>query len=129
LTHRLTALEQQLQAREQQAQQEQQVAHVEAYVDAQLAGIDGLSKRAQDIIVSRAVALPPTPDGMPDIQAAHQEYVEWRNEEMKGWADSKRTHHISAVGGEGKQALPLDASRDERQEAMAQRFAELENGL
>ena len=107
LAQRLEALEAQIQQRDQQAQQATQIAQIEQHVEQQLAGLDGLDDSDREWIVNTAVAMPPTPEGMPDIQAAHEKFVAWETERQKKWAQSKRTHPFSPVGAEGTQQPDL----------------------
>ena len=126
LAAEVAALKQQFEAQNQQAQQAQQIAQIEAHVEQQLAGLDGLDDSDREWIVNTAVAMPPTPEGMPDIQAAHEKFVAWETARQKKWAATKRTsHRVSPTGEAGVQAPNLD-DRDARQQWMAQRFADLQ---
>jgi hypothetical protein len=107
LAKRLEALEQSLQQQNQQAAQAQQIAQIEAHVEAQLGTLDGLDDSDREWIVNTAVAMPPTAEGMPDIQAAHEKFVAWETERQKKWAASKKAHPFSAVGAEGTQQPDL----------------------
>jgi hypothetical protein len=126
LSEKIAALEGQLTQRQQQELESQQIAHIEQFVDSSLDAIEGLPAEARDWITARALSQPGTAEGLPDIQAAYHDFQQLENGLMKRWAESKRTHHISPVGGEGSKALDQIDDRSERQEAMAQKFAELE---
>jgi hypothetical protein len=122
LSEKVQQLEGHLTERQQHELQEREVARIEAHVDAQLDAIEGLDKADHDWIVSRAVALPATPDGMPDIQGAHQEFVAWTKGQQARWQQSKRAPHISAVGTAGSPALPTDATHQQRVDFMLERL-------
>jgi hypothetical protein len=69
---------------------------------------------------------PPTPDGMPDIRAAHSEFEALMTAQKKQWANTKRTQHISPVGQAGTQTPDLHSmTRDERHSWMAERYRAL----
>jgi vacuolar-type H+-ATPase subunit I/STV1 len=90
-------------------QQEQYVAQIEQSVEQQLDQLGDLSEPQKDWIVSRAIALPPTQDGLPDIQAAHTEFQALINAEKQSWAKSKpRSAFTSAAGQEATQVPDLD---------------------
>lgn len=90
-------------------QQEQYVATIEQSVEQQLEQIGGLTDKQKDWIVSRAIALPPTQEGLPDIQAAHAEFSELINTEKQSWAKTKpRSAFTSATGKEGTQVPDLN---------------------
>ena len=90
-------------------QQEQYVANIEASVEQQLEQIGGLTDKQKDWIVSRAIALPPTQEGLPDIQAAHSEFSELINAEKQSWAKTKpRSAFTTAAGKEGTQVPDLN---------------------
>lgn len=119
---RLEALEQQISQRDQQAAQQAQIAQIEQHVEQQLAGLDGLSERDQRWIVNQAVAMPPTPEGMPDIQGAYKDFQEWEAERQQKWASTKRTpHRVSPVGEAGTQVPDL-SDPEQRQEWMVAQY-------
>lgn len=107
LAAEVAALKQQFEAQNQQAQQAQQIAQIEQHVEQQLATLNGLDDSDREWIVNTAVALPPTAEGMPDIQAAYEKFTAWETERQKKWAQSKRTHPFSPVGAEGTQQPDL----------------------
>ena len=122
LAQRLEALEAQIQQRDQQAQQATQIAQIEQHVEQQLAGLDGLDDSDREWIVNTAVAMPPTPEGMPDIQAAHEKFVAWETARQQKWRESKRAPSIKAGGQAGIQAVPLDATHTDRVRAMVEKL-------
>lgn len=107
-----------------QARQAEWLARAEQHVEASLDAIDGLDKSDRDWIVGRAMALAPTPEGMPDIQAAHKEFAAWEQQRMKKWAASKKAHYFSPVGGEGTQQPDLDTHEGRVQYALGRLAAE-----
>jgi hypothetical protein len=103
---------------EAERQQAERVSEIETAVEKQLDDLKvGDDDSLRDWLVSRAIALPPTADGMPDVQAAYQQFESLMNAQKKQWATSKRTHHVSPVGQEGTQ-VP-DTSTHEGRVAIA----------
>jgi hypothetical protein len=119
---RLEELEQRFQQQSTQAQQQERLAELETLTEREL---DALKVPADDAvrdwIVSRAVALPPTEQGLPDVRAAYAEFEALINAQKKQWASTKRTHQFSAVGTEGTQTPDLD-KRQDRVDWMTQRL-------
>jgi len=107
LAARLETLEQQLAQQNQQAQQAQQIALIEQHVEQQLETLNGLDDSDREWIVNTAVAMPPTPDGMPDIKGAYDKFAAWETERQKKWVQSKRAHPFSPGGKEGTQQPDL----------------------
>ena len=103
-------------------QQQEQVAAIEASVEQQLERIGGLSDPQKDWIVSRAIALPPTQDGLPDIQAAHTEFQALINAEKQAWAKTKPRSAFTSAGGQEATQVPNLANREERQAWMLSRY-------
>lgn len=92
-----------------QQQQEQYVAQIEASVEQQLDQLGNLSDPQKDWIVSRAIALPPTQEGLPDIPAAHAEFQALINAEKQAWAGTKpRSAFTTAAGQQASQVPDLD---------------------
>lgn len=120
---RVAALEAQLAAQRDEQQSQAHLAHVETAVETQLDSIDGLDEGDKDWIVSRAISMPPTSDGLPDIQAAHQELVARDEARLKQWAATKRAPSFSPGGQAGTQTPNLD-NEAERVAWMTQRLAE-----
>lgn len=107
---KLEALEQRLTAQQQQQVEAQQIAQMEAAVETKLDELQVPDDDAlRDWLVSRAVALPPTPEGLPDVAAAHAEFEALIAAQKKQWAGTKRTHHVSPVGQAGTQTPDLDS--------------------
>jgi hypothetical protein len=102
---------------EAERQQAERVSEIETAVEKQLDDLKVADDSLRDWLVSRAIALPPTADGMPDVQAAYQQFESLMNAQKKQWATSKRTHHVSPVGQEGTQ-VP-DTSTHEGRVAIA----------
>jgi vacuolar-type H+-ATPase catalytic subunit A/Vma1 len=122
LRRELHALKEGFSQQQTQAQQQQQVALMEQHAEREMDSL-GLPQEdaVRDWIVSRAVALPPTSDGMPDIRAAHSEFEALVAAQKKQWAASKRTQHISPVGQAASQTPDLDSmSRSDRHAWMAE---------
>jgi hypothetical protein len=99
LRQRQERLEQALSQRDQQAQEAQYAAQVRAVVDERLSHMDGLDKADQDWVLAYAInALPPTQEGLPDLDQAHQVFQARELKRQKAWAQSKRAPRISPVG-------------------------------
>jgi hypothetical protein len=127
LAQKLQALEARLEQRDQQAQDQANIARIEAAVEQQLAQLpDGLSEKDKNWIVKGALGLDPTPEGVPDIQAAYQEFTEWESDRQKQWAATKKAPHVSAVGQQGTSAPDLDDPA-QRVAWMTERARELES--
>jgi hypothetical protein len=90
LAARQEALEQRL-AHEAETRQQEAMANE---VEARLAKLDGLDESDKDLVLARAIALPPGEDGLPDIQKAYDELTardQARVEAaMRDWAKRKR---------------------------------------
>jgi hypothetical protein len=86
LAQRLEQLEQQVASRSEEEQRAQQIAALEDYSERKLSEI-GLDEKdpASDWIVSRAIAMNPTPDGQLDIEGAHRELEALQTHLQKQW--------------------------------------------
>jgi hypothetical protein len=89
-------------------QQQEQIAVLEGIAEQNMDHL-GVPKddAVRDWIVSRAVALPATPEGHPNVEAAYQEFQQLIDSQKKQWASTKRTQHFAPGGGEGTQAPDL----------------------
>lgn len=115
LAQRLEKLEQTLSKQAEDAQQNARIAQVEQHVDTALAGLDGLDDSDRDWVVARAVALPPTEAGMPDIAAAHAEFVALEGRLKQRWATTKRAPQTVVGGTQATQAVdPATMTHQER---------------
>lgn len=99
-------------------QQEQQVARIEASVEQQLDKIGGLDEEDKDWIVSRAIALPPTSDGLPDIKAAYDQLVARDQKRLQSWAKTKPRSAFTSAGGQEGTQVPDLSNREQRQQWM-----------
>jgi len=109
---------------QQDATEQQQLAQVEAHVDAQMGALEGLDEADRDWVLSRALALDPDDQGMPDVRAAFADLVARDTRKQQAWGKTKKAPSISAVGQEGTQAPNLDNDH-ERQQWMAERLEQL----
>lgn len=103
--------EQYQQAQQQERQQEQRIAELEAFTEATLDKLGYENEKVREWIFSRAIALPPDEEGRPNIQAAHEQYLELIADEKKSWANSKRAPHVSQVGQAATQNPDLDTHK------------------
>lgn len=89
-------------------QQQEQIASLEAAAESAMDTLKvPADESVRDWLVSRAVALPATPNGTLDIEGAYREFGALMDAQKKTWADTKRTHAFSPGGGEGTQAPDL----------------------
>lgn len=90
LAAKLEALEGKLSQGEQQRQQENAAMEVEK----RLSKIDGLDDADKDLVLARAIAMPPGADGLPDVQAAYKALVDRDTARMQqyeaDWRAGKR---------------------------------------
>lgn len=95
--------------REQQEQQAH-LAQLESAVEAEMSelGIPEDAEVLRNMLVSRAVALPATENGRPDIKGAWAELQQLEQHFQQQWAQSKRAPSVPAVGQPGTQAPNLD---------------------
>jgi len=105
----------QVESREAQRQEEAQRAAQEAQLDQidqdcrkQLSELDGLDEEDRDWIYSRALTTHHTPEGLPDIQAAHEEFVARENARLQKYAQSKQAPHVPGSGTSATQVPDLD---------------------
>ena len=106
--------EQAVTQRQQQEAQEAQALQVRQLVDGEFKkwGLD--DEDGNDVIAYAINALPPTPEGLPDIWASYDRFQKREQERQKRWMQSKeRAPHISPIGGEGTPA-PQPATHEER---------------
>lgn len=93
---------------EQAATEQAYLDKIEADCNAQLAAIDGLDDDDRDWIFTRALTTHHTPEGLPDIEAAHKEFVERENARQRRWAESKTAPHTPGSGTSATQVPDLD---------------------
>jgi hypothetical protein len=118
---RLDRIEQALTARDQQEANATRAAEVREQVDARLDKL-GIDKDDQDWVLAYAInALPPTQDGLPDVEQAHQVFAAREDARQKAWAQSKRAPAISPNGQAATEVPDLD-DRQQRWEYMARRI-------
>lgn len=118
LAREIAAIKEQLAGRDQEAAHQAQIAQIEQHVEQKLTSLGDLDEKTRKRIVNDAVALPPTPEGMPDIDTAYREFQEWEMDRQKAWRESKRAPAIKAGGQVGTQAVPVDATHSQRVAAM-----------
>jgi len=125
VNERLTRIEQGLTAREQAENQAEHAAEVRAAVDQQLDQLK-IDKDDQDWVLAYAInALPPTPEGLPDVAQAHQVFQAREDARQRKWAQTKRAPHVAPNGQAATEVPNLD-NRQERWEYMARRLNENE---
>lgn len=95
-------------------QQQQQQQQVEMQSAAALHAIDGfeqMPEKAQDYVWRIAQTLPPTPDGLYDVNTAYQQFQELNSELQQSWASSKPKGPAPGSGPAATDVPPnLDAS-------------------
>jgi hypothetical protein len=93
-----------------------------ASIDEQFAALPaGLDDGDEQWIASRAGTLPPRPDGMPDIAAAHADYQALQTQLQKRWADTKNGPRSPLNGTEGNHdPFPEDLTGDALTRAMVE---------
>lgn len=121
---KLQALEERFEAQQQQEQEHARIAEIETAVERELDSLKVSDEELRDWLVSRAIALAPTADGLPDIQAAYQQFEALMTAQKKQWATTKRTHHVSAVGQEGTQVPDLTTHEGRVANAMSKLHAD-----
>lgn len=120
---RIARLEQQATARQQAELEATHAADVRTRVDAQLEKL-GIDRDDQDWVLAYAInALPPTQDGLPDVEQANQVFQAREDARQKAWAGTKRAPHISPNGQAATEVPNLD-DRNERWAYMARRMNE-----
>lgn len=123
---RLAQLEAAQEMRQQEALNAQQEALMRQTVDEQIANL-GVSEQDGNWILAYAVnALPPTNEGLPDLEQAHRLFVEREDARQKDWAKTKQAPHISPNGQAATEVPNLD-NRQERWEYMTRRLTENES--
>jgi hypothetical protein len=109
-------------------QQQQQIQALEEYSERKLSEI-GLAENdpARDWIVSRAIAMNPTPDGQLDIEGAHRELEALQTHLQKQWRETKRAPRAPGSGQAATQTKSLDdMSLQELQEWQLQQLHDME---
>lgn len=131
LERRLAAIEQQHQQTQAQAEQAQQLAAAEAHFNqsfTELATENGgqpLDPETQDLVVAKALTMPPDENGMPPVKEAYKVIEGFITGRQQKYAATKRTPHpFTPNGAEGTQQPDLDDPQ-QRQAWMAQRYADL----
>lgn len=112
----------QKQIEQQQRQEMERLQQVETHVEQQLAELDGLDDADKDWIVQRAIHMDPTPEGMPDIQGAHQAYVQLINAKKQAWAGTKASPAPPSVAGTSGTQVPDLDKRSDRVAWMAEKL-------
>jgi hypothetical protein len=94
---------------ESSSQQQQQIQALEDYSERKLSEL-GLSEDdpARDWIVSRAIAMNPTPDGQLDIEGAHRELEALQTHLQKQWRETKRAPRAPGSGQAATQTKNVD---------------------
>lgn len=122
---RLGRIESSLTAREQAEASADHAAEVRTAVDAKLDQL-GIDKDDQDWVLAYAInALPPTQEGLPDVEQAHQVFEGREDARQRAWAKTKRAPHIAPNGQAATEVPDLD-DRQQRWEYMARRLNENE---
>jgi hypothetical protein len=122
---RLGKLEAALSQRQQEELDAQQTAQMRSVVDERLGRL-GMDPEDQDWVLAYAInALPPTQEGLPDVEQAHQVFTAREDARQKRWAQTKRAPHIAPHGQAATEVPNLD-DRQQRWEYMARRMEENE---
>lgn len=125
LAARLEKIEAAEQARQQEAQQEALLARAEAHIGSELASIQGLDKEDEAWVIDRALRLPPV-NGLPDVQTAHAEFVQWETARQARQEAARQPRRVPppivAGGQEGTDAPDWDSMTSSQIDAyMAER--------
>jgi hypothetical protein len=122
---RLDRIEQALTQRQQAEQDAQRADEVRRHVDTKLDQL-GLDKADQDWVLAYAInALPPTDDGMPNVEQAAAIFQEREDRRQAAWADTKRAPHVTPNGQAASEVPNLD-DRQQRWAYMTRRMNEAE---
>lgn len=126
--YRLSALEQRIAEREEreakaaeEAEFASKVQFAEQKIEEALESLNVSDELDKEWIVEKALALPPTEEGIPNIKAAHDKFIEFQNALKKRWAGSKDTSHV-ATGTSATQVPDLD-DEQQRQAWLRERYA------
>lgn len=105
LVARLERIEQAEQQRQSQAQEQQMLATAEAHIGRELDAIDGLDAADREVVIDRALRLPPNADNLPDIATAHAEFVAWDTARQARLKQARKRPPAPPSGGqEGTEA-------------------------
>ena len=110
--------------RDQNTAQEQQIAELEQNINSQLDQITGLDESDRDWVLYRALNMPVTTDGLPDIPGAHAALVERDEAAQRRWASSKTAAPVPAVGQQATHAPDL-TDESQRQAWMLERASRM----
>lgn len=128
LETRLEALERQLAEQAAAVEQQQFLERAQAHVDAQFQALPDLEEADKEWVIARALELPADPNGLPDIQAAHQALRDYQTELQKRWVSSKKAPHVSPVGSQATSTPNLD-DPNERRAYMAEMLEAANRGV
>lgn len=120
----LAQLKNGLSERDQQTAQDRQLAEMEQNVNTQLDAIPGLDETDRDWVLYRALNMPVTSDGLPDITGAHEALVARDEAARSRWADTKSAPSVPAVGQQATHAPDL-ADEATRQAWMLERASRM----
>lgn len=122
---RLSRIEQSQTLAEQEREEAAYVEQLQAVVTERLDGL-GIDDGDKDWVLAYAVnALPPTDEGLPDLEQAKSVFQARETERQRAWAQSKRAPHISPHGQPATEVPNLD-NRQERQDWMTRRLQDNE---
>lgn len=120
--------QQELTVRQQQQMQEAEFSHIDSEIQA-LETSTGreLSDEEAELVGTLALAQR-TDDGHPDVKGAYERlYTDFLAKQREGWVSSKKSPRVPSGGAPGSKGPDMDNER-ERQEWMAQRLGELDDG-
>lgn len=120
---RLGRIEEALTYNQQQELEAEQGAEIRAVLDERLDQL-GIDSEDQNWVLAYAInALPPTDEGLPDIEQAYGLFREREDARQKQWAQTKRAPHFAPHGQAATEVPNLD-DRQQRWEYMARRLEE-----
>lgn len=90
------------------SREQERLDAIEANCQKQLAKIEGLDDATRDWIYTRSLTTHHTPEGLPDIEAAHKEFLEFETARQKAWATTKKAPYIPGSGTSATQVPDLD---------------------
>lgn len=129
LEQRLAAIEAKEQEKARREAEEAQSREIEQHFAQAFSDIDPngdlLDEEDRDWVVTRALTLPPTESGQPNVKAAYEALVARDRAKQQKWAESKKTGHSFSPAGQAGTETPNLDDPEVRQAWMAQRLADL----
>lgn len=110
IVQRLAAIDRRLTAREERERKTEEdrfLNEATHKVESQLEALD-VEPEFRDWILTKALSMEKTPDGLPDIKAAHVQFNRMVNAMQKSWVKTKKGSPVSPVGTSGTQVPNLD---------------------